>query len=275
MLSTLEPPSASVASRFHPDATKASHSEAGTQNRTAASTSRAAKTACGASCALPTHPALPGDVVKQATALFDSSKAEHAVCMTLAELRGVLQDAGYEYNANEVKDLVFQVQQSQGILKRNQQTDQQQLHGDVPRVAVGTASVADTTLGAPRRTPERTKSAVSAMSAVSHADTRTQRGGAAAEDAAAAAVVDFTTFLEILTLNLTDSNPEPEYRAVWEVLDADGDGLLSADDLALALADLKLPPLSRAELAGALEQADYDCDGRVTLSDFLSTMDTT
>ena len=199
--------------------------------------------------ALLSNPALSPATVKLAVSLFDSAKSEpSARCITLPALREVLASAGYAYSLSEVKDLVSLVQQTQGVLKRNAQADVEEVVTESRPTP--SSELLPVTVAAPK--------------------TEVSEAGQVQETAAA---VDLITFVEVFAANLTDNNPEQEYRRVWAAMDADGDGILSAADVAKTFHELNLPPLGAEEMNCALEQADFDCDGLVKFEDFLMSMD--
>ncbi|KAJ9456935.1 Squidulin [Diplonema papillatum] len=191
------------------------------------------------------HPLISAALLRQAKTLFESYEPVPGKGLPMPNLRRALKGMGYDYPLSYVKDLAFKLKQSQAIIRHNDASLRRML---------------------------RRESGVSAISSVS---TAAVAGGGKDE-----LFVDFRYFIEILgmrleaTSNDQSSDPENELRAAWEAFDTDGDGVLSAADLARTLESLELPSLRPEELVKALEQADFDCDGKVRFADFLKTMDT-
>jgi calcium-binding protein CML len=62
-----------------------------------------------------------------------------------------------------------------------------------------------------------------------------------------------------------DDQPTPE--ALFRMFDADGDGQITAAELAAALTELG-EPVDEAEAAERIKAGDADGDGRISLSEF-------
>eukprot|EP01060_Flectonema_neradi_P008808 TRINITY_DN16303_c0_g1_i1.p1 TRINITY_DN16303_c0_g1~~TRINITY_DN16303_c0_g1_i1.p1 ORF type:complete len:210 (+),score=44.75 TRINITY_DN16303_c0_g1_i1:61-690(+) len=180
------------------------------------------------------HPTISRETMNTAKTLFDSYEPVPEKGLTIAKLRSALKDVGFDYTYNQVRDLVYNIKQTQGIEKRNQQIDFQLSGGLTPR---------------------------------------SQMTCAGDDGGSAEVFVNLRYFIEILSLPLNDESPENELRAAWECMDVDGDGVLSASDFDAVLRDLHLPKLRPEELIETLVQADFDCDGVVKFDDFLKTMD--
>lgn len=186
-----------------------------------------------------------------------------STALTLNSVDAALEDIGVTMSPHEIKDLVFTVAQSQEVLHHNAKVAMAAANGGVNIAATGnTASMLRSTRSdvvpvAP------TPSGTSTASGAHHA------GAKAAGDG-----MNFAIFVEVLTMTLSDCNYRDEMRLLWHDLDADGDDVLSHEDITHALRNACLRDgtlqLTAQQVQELLAELDVDSDGSVTLADFLA-----
>ena len=83
-------------------------------------------------------------------------------------------------------------------------------------------------------------------------------------------LVEFSEFAELVEPELLQARcpyKEEQLRMMFRMFDHDGDGYVTAAELARSMANLG-HPLSAEELAGMIKEADGDGDGRVDFCEF-------
>ena len=86
--------------------------------------------------------------------------------------------------------------------------------------------------------------------------------------------IDLSCFLNIMgLLNAKDRRAEEEIREVFNVLDIDGSGFISAKELKQVMTDLGDNP-SDSEVEELMRYADIDGDGKVSYEEFVTILKT-
>lgn len=83
--------------------------------------------------------------------------------------------------------------------------------------------------------------------------------------------VDFATFCHFISMSLGERSPAVDCRSVFDIIDADRDGVLGAKDLNAGFqryAPEHLQHLVPEQIAVLLKELDQDADGLVTFDDF-------
>lgn len=268
--------------------------------------------------------------------LFDPPSA-FSLTLNLAGVQLALQALGIVKADSEVKDLMFQLNQSAGITQQNKQLEKKSaggggLHQGGVEGSAGTmplSSRSAAVLGSQEqpslRSPEKAATVVvppgggGAAAAVNNSARALSIAGSVApssngqnpSSSSSKFRMSFPIFLELLTMshpspNAAASSPagaavvrlnqqqqstqqllssplptmEEELRAVFHVLDEDGDGVISSSDfktivqmLGRTLSDSNRDVKTAmkwndAQVMALLREADLDCDGQVTFEDF-------
>ena len=86
--------------------------------------------------------------------------------------------------------------------------------------------------------------------------------------------IDLSCFLNIMELlKAKDSRVEDEFREVFNVLDIDGSGFITATELKQVMTDLGDNP-SDTEVEELMRHADIDGDGKVSFKEFVTIIRT-
>lgn len=89
-------------------------------------------------------------------------------------------------------------------------------------------------------------------------------------------LIEFSEFVDLVAPNMvqeeTPYNLE-ELRAVFRAFDRDGNGFITAAELAHSMARLGAP-MRMNELAAMIQEADTDGDGRISFTEFAAAMST-
>eukprot|EP00873_Tetraselmis_striata_P016298 jgi/Tetstr1/436562/TSEL_002716.t1 len=83
--------------------------------------------------------------------------------------------------------------------------------------------------------------------------------------------MDFEEFLQLMSGNMKDPDPEEDIREAFKLLDRDGNGYLSAKELRYVLTNAG-EPLTDAEADNILGDADVDRDGRINFEEFVKML---
>ncbi|XGW12438.1 hypothetical protein V3C99_013274 [Haemonchus contortus] len=80
--------------------------------------------------------------------------------------------------------------------------------------------------------------------------------------------IEIDEFLEALRKTLLNPREERELREVFGVFDKNGDGMISADDLQMAMQSLG-EKLSEADANDMIKEGDVDRDGMINFHEFI------
>jgi Ca2+-binding EF-hand superfamily protein len=195
-----------------------------------------------------------------------SPAALSAPSMTPKGVQRFLGDLGIIKTESEAKDAIFTLNQSAAIAHRNKKIDDR----------MGLSSGGGGSVMSGRTTG--TEDTVHSSSAAT---------GAAAGKAAGQ-TLSFPLFLELLTTTFPEHvgmSKDDELRHTFDTLDVNGDGVLTPSDITTLVKaliqdtpgnpDLRaIEAMTLEQLRAAMEEADLDGDGRVTLDDFVKILTT-
>jgi Ca2+-binding EF-hand superfamily protein len=220
-----------------------------------------------------THPLLAVSILTTAKTVFESyvveqwSRGVGLTCTSLVaeQVEQVFADLGIPVTPNDIRDLLFALNQSADVLFHNAKTAAnaaaamsssfQNIPTISPRAGVTPPpEVARISIEGPPDASAETARRYSTMPRHSTAGlpppamTPTKSSAPSATTAAATAalksqgeaalIVSFSLFLDMLGATLGDCNYRDEMTMLWHHLDADGDDALSAEDVKAALAEL-------------------------------------
>ncbi|XP_055602120.1 calmodulin-A-like [Uranotaenia lowii] len=80
--------------------------------------------------------------------------------------------------------------------------------------------------------------------------------------------IQFGDFLAMMTVRLKDFNNEEELKEAFRIFDRDGNGMISAEELKVALKSFG-EQLSDEEVEELLREADVNCDGQIDYEEFV------
>ena len=90
-------------------------------------------------------------------------------------------------------------------------------------------------------------------------------------DADGNGTIDFSEFVSLMARKLKDKNKEDEFAEAFKVIDRDGDGLISPDELHHVLINLG-ENLTAEEVDEMIREADVDGDGHINQDEFVRVM---
>ncbi|XP_062716066.1 calmodulin-A-like isoform X1 [Aedes albopictus] len=83
-------------------------------------------------------------------------------------------------------------------------------------------------------------------------------------------MIHFPDFVAMMSIRLRDFNSEDELKEAFRMFDRNGDGMISADELRLALQSFG-EQLADEEIEELLREADINCDGQIDYQDFFAS----
>lgn len=81
-------------------------------------------------------------------------------------------------------------------------------------------------------------------------------------------MIHFPDFVAMMSIRLRDFNSEDELKEAFRMFDRNGDGMISADELRLALQSFG-EQLADEEIEELLREADINCDGQIDYQEFV------
>ncbi|KXJ70596.1 hypothetical protein RP20_CCG023057 [Aedes albopictus] len=81
-------------------------------------------------------------------------------------------------------------------------------------------------------------------------------------------MIHFPDFVAMMSIRLRDFNSEDELKEAFRIFDRNGDGMISADELRLALQSFG-EQLADEEIEELLREADINCDGQIDYQEFV------
>jgi Ca2+-binding EF-hand superfamily protein len=186
--------------------------------------------------------------------------------MTPKGVQRFLGDLGIIKTESEAKDAIFTLNQSAAIAHRNKKIDD--------RMGLSSGGGGSVMSG---RTTGTEDTAYSSSAATGAAAGKT-----------AGQTLSFPLFLELLTTTFPEHvgmSKDDELRHTFDTLDANGDGVLTPSDITTLVKaliqdtpgnpDLRaIEAMTLEQLRAAMDEADLDGDGRVTLDDFVKILTT-
>merc|ERR1712183_661405 len=82
--------------------------------------------------------------------------------------------------------------------------------------------------------------------------------------------IDFDEFLILMNGKINDLQLQSEIHRIYDLFDADGDGLLSCADLCQALQDYAGESMTEEEAAEVMFDVDSDGSGKIDLAEFIA-----
>ncbi|CUG92220.1 calmodulin-like protein, putative [Bodo saltans] len=212
---------------------------------------------------------LQGGVGGTASATVSPSPALSAApSMSPKGVQRFLGDLGIIKTESEAKDTIFTLNQSAAIVHRNKKIDD--------RTGLSSGGAGSVMSGRTTGTEDTVYSSSAATGA-------TGKGGAAGQ------TLSFPLFLELLTTTFPEQvngvSKDEELRQTFETLDANSDGVLTPTDMITLVKTLlqdnpgnpdlrAIDSMTLEQLRAAMDEADLDGDGRVTLEDFVKILTT-
>ena len=86
--------------------------------------------------------------------------------------------------------------------------------------------------------------------------------------------IDLPEFLHMMSKRISDTNLEEDILEAFKVFDKDGNGVISARELKVVMANLG-ETLTETEVEAMISDADMDGDGCINYAEFFAMVNTT